>query len=150
MIRNPLPPQLVREIAQTPRVFYLLEFLLLILTIILRWDRNTLISAGVLLAGGGIGAILLPTAESFFQLRPSPFRSTPFQTILSVLLVYVITSSGSVFAIGIAMTFYFHLCLLMISSLEPISSFSSARRETVVSVMSYGVVLAVAVFLFVR
>lgn len=68
--------------------------------------------------GALLGVYFLDTAEAFFRLAPSPFRSIVFMAGVTVVSFFVVTSSGSYLGSGLVLSLYLSLLLRQIGELQ--------------------------------
>jgi len=77
------------------------------------------------LFGGVTGIYFLDAAEAFFHLTPSPFRSVIFQALFVVVSLFVVSSSGSLFASGLVLILYLTLILIAVGELRMVGNLDS-------------------------
>jgi hypothetical protein len=80
----------------------------------LKWGFKPPVQALWYIAGGILGIFFLDLAEAFFRLTPSPFRSIIFSGAFAGVSFFVVTSSGSMVAIGLVLSLYLTLVLWQI------------------------------------
>jgi hypothetical protein len=104
--------------------FYAISFLL--------FRHVSIVSMGAFffLVGNYVGMYLLSFIEQFLNIHPSPFRTVFFMLLLSVALVFIVTSSANSFAVGIVLSVYLHLLLLYFGELRIRKTMSSWFRMT--------------------
>lgn len=78
---------------------------------LVKWQLQPPIGAALFLAGGALGIYFLDFAEAFFKLTPSPFRTIQFFLVYAVASFFIVTSSGSLLAIGLVLSMYLSLLL---------------------------------------
>lgn len=98
-------------IRRKPMLFLVISLVYLLLTGFLKWTIHPTIATAIYVAGGLVGVYFLDIAEVFFHLNPSPFRSVVFAAAFALVSVFIVTSSGSVFASGLVLSIYLTLVL---------------------------------------
>jgi len=99
-------------IISKPRWIVLLIFSYILILGILKWRFTPDLTTVYYLAGGLFGVFFMDIADLIFTIHPSPFRSIIFVILFSVVSFFIVTSSGSMFAIGLVLSLYFTLLLL--------------------------------------
>lgn len=115
-------------VQKKPQLFFIVSIGYLLLTGFLRWKLQPVSGALLYLAGGIVGIYFLDTAEVFFNLTPSPFRSIVFQTLFAAVSFFIISSSGSLFASGLVLILYLTLLLLCLGELKVVGNLGSWYR----------------------
>jgi hypothetical protein len=100
-----------RIVKGKPFLFILVPFAYLVLCAFAKWTLHPVWGTLFFLLGGLLGMYFLDAAEIFFNLSPSPFRSILFFAGLVVVTLFIITSSGSMFASGLVLSLYLTLLL---------------------------------------
>ena len=95
-----------------PRWVVLLIFSYILILGVLRWRLTPDITTVYYLVGGLVGVYFMDFADVVFDIHPSPFRSIIFILLFGVVSFFIVTSSGSMFAIGLVLSLYFTLFLL--------------------------------------
>jgi len=95
-----------------PTWVVLLIFVYILILGILKWGLSPDMTTVLYLFGGLFGVYFMDFADLIFNLNPSPFRSGIFLVLFGVVSFFVVTSSGSMFAIGLVLSLYFTLLLL--------------------------------------
>ena len=102
----------VKEIiVKKPAIFLILSAVYLLSVIILKWRLHPDGDTIWFVIGGSLGVYFLDTAEVFFSLHPSPFRSILFLALFTIVSFFVVTSSGSALAIGLVLSLYVQMIL---------------------------------------
>ncbi len=101
--------KILKVIYQQDPKFVLTVLVYLLLTGFLKWRLQPTLSTIWFLLGGLFGILFLDFAENLFSITPSPFKSTLFVALLAIVGLFIITSSGSLFASGLVLTTYFSL-----------------------------------------
>lgn len=83
----------------------------IVLVGLVKWGLQPPVGAVLFLAGGALGIYFLDLAEAFFKLTPSPFRTVQFFLVYAVASFFIVTSSGSLLAIGLVLSMYLSLLL---------------------------------------
>lgn len=105
----------VREIfKRKPRAFLITSIIYLFIVILIKWGIHPTISTLILLAGGVFGLYFLDFAEVVFNVSPSPFRTMVFVALFAIVSLFVITSSGSMLAIGLVLSIFLTILLWQI------------------------------------
>jgi hypothetical protein len=76
-----------------------------------KWTIHPVWNTLFFILGGLLGIYFLDGAEVFFKITPSPFKSILFFAALAVVMIFIVTSSGSAFASGLVITTYGTLLL---------------------------------------
>lgn len=98
-------------IQRKPAIFLIISVAYLVGAGLLKWQIQPPIWALAYLAGGLLGVYFLDIAEVFFNLQPSPFRTIVFQALFILVSFFVVTSSGSLLAIGLVLSVYLTILL---------------------------------------
>jgi hypothetical protein len=98
-------------ILSKPRWVVLLIFSYILILGILKWRLTPDLNTIFYLVGGLFGVYFMDGADLIFTLKPSPFRSILFIFLFGVVSFFIVTSSGSMFAIGLVLSLYFTLLL---------------------------------------
>ena len=102
----------VKEILKRkPRTFLIISVVYLLLVVLIKWWIHPTLSTLFFLAGGALGLYFLDIAEVVFSVHPSPFRTIVFVTLFAVVSLFVITSSGSMLAIGLVLSIFLTILL---------------------------------------
>ena len=105
----------VKEILKRkPQTFLIISVVYLLLIVCIKWWIHPTISTIIFLAGGGFGLYFLDFAEVIFSVHPSPFRTMIFVTLFAIVSLFVITSSGSMLAIGLVLSVFLTILLWQI------------------------------------
>lgn len=105
-------------IRRKPFVLLALSVCYLIVVVVLKWKISPTFGTVFFMIGGLIGVYFLDIAETFFRLSPSPFRSILFVGLFELVSLFVITSSGSMVAIGLVFSLYLQLILWQIGEMK--------------------------------
>jgi hypothetical protein len=105
-------------VQRKPLLLLLISVGYLVLTGILKWNIHPNFGSVTFIAGGLLGIYFLDIAEVFFLLQPSPFRSVVFVAGLTIVSLFVITSSGSMLASGLVLSLFLTLLLWQIGEWE--------------------------------
>lgn len=97
-----------------PPVFVIIALIYLALTALLKWQLQFSANFIWYLIGGVIGICFLDAAEVFFNLAPSPFRTTIFNWCFAIVSFFVVTSSGSFLGSGLVLSIFLNLLLWQI------------------------------------
>jgi hypothetical protein len=89
-----------------PLFHFLIPFLYLLCAGFLKWTIHPTWMTLFFALGALMGIYFLDVAEKFANITPSPFRSVVFFGLLAVVMLFIVTSSGSVFASGLVLTVY--------------------------------------------
>lgn len=84
--------------------------------------------AALYFGGAILGVYFLDTAEVFFTLAPSPFRSIVFMAGFAVVSFFIVTSSGSFVASGLVLSLYLSLILWQVGELQITGNLNSWYR----------------------
>lgn len=102
----------VKEILQRkPSTFLIASVSYLLVVTAIKWWIHPTISTLFFLAGGALGLYFLDIAEVVFSVHPSPFRTIVFVALFAVVSFFVITSSGSMLAIGLVLSIFLTILL---------------------------------------
>jgi hypothetical protein len=133
-----------------PLLFLFITLGYLIVVGFIKWQIHPPLVALWYLLGGAIGVYFLDAAEVFFALNPSPFRSIVFVVAFVILSFFVVTSSGSLLAIGLVLALYINLILWQIGQWQYEGNLNSWYRMIAGSVspkfQQWGLVIFVALF----
>lgn len=100
----------IRSLLVKKPPFFLIGTLVYILFLyLLRWNIHPTLDALWFIIGSIIGMYVLETAEEFFHLTPSPFRSMLFVGFFILVSFFVLSSSGSFLASGIVLSTFLTL-----------------------------------------
>ncbi len=97
-----------------PSEFLIASVIYLLVVIAVKWWIHPTISTVIFLAGGIFGLYFLDVAEVVFAVHPSPFRTMIFVTLFAIVSLFVITSSGSMLAIGLVLSIFLTILLWQI------------------------------------
>jgi len=98
-------------ISRKPLLFLFVSLGYLIVVGLLKWFIHPPLTAVWFILGGVIGVYLLDTAEVFFAITPSPFRSIVFAGAFVILSLFIVTSSNAILADGLVLTLYLTMLL---------------------------------------
>jgi hypothetical protein len=119
----------VKEILlRKPSIFLVTSIVYLLLVALLKWWIHPTISTAFFLAGGVFGIYFLDTAEVIFSVHPSPFRTIVFVVLFGLVSFFVITSSGSMVAIGLVLSIFLTIHLWQIGELSLMKNLNSWYR----------------------
>jgi hypothetical protein len=119
----------VKEILKRkPTTFLLLSVLYLFLVALIKWWVSPTISTLFFLAGGAIGLYFLDIAEVIFSVHPSPFRTIVFVTLFAIVSFFVVTSSGSMLAIGMVLSIFLTILLWQVGEWTLMKNINSWYR----------------------
>ncbi len=105
----------VKEILQRkPSAFLITSIVYFLVVTALKWWIHPTISTLIFLAGGVFGLYFLDFAEVVFAVHPSPFRTMVFVALFAIVSLFVITSSGSMLAIGLVLSIFLTILLWQI------------------------------------
>ena len=105
----------VKEILKRKSSTFLITSIIYLLLIsVFKWWIHPTISTLIFLAGGAFGLYFLDFAEVIFSVQPSPFRTMVFVTLFAIVSLFVITSSGSMLAIGLVLSIFLTILLWQI------------------------------------
>jgi len=104
--------KLKQIIKAKPQWVVLLIFSYILILGVLKWRITPDLTTVYYLIGGLFGVYFMDIAEVVFDIHPSPFRSILFVLLFGVVSFFVVTSSGSTFAIGLVLSLYFTLFLM--------------------------------------
>lgn len=77
----------------------------------LKWQLSPSFPTLLFFTGGMVGMYLLDSAEEFFHLTPSPFRSIVFVVGFVLVSFFVVTSTGSMVGAGLVLSLSLTLML---------------------------------------
>lgn len=117
--------KILEIIKKKPPMLLAITVLYLFLVGILKWGLQINLSIVSYAAGGIIGIFFLDTAEVFFKLTPSPFKSVVFAAGLALISFFVVTSTGSLLGIGLVLSIYLSLLLGQIAELQARNNLNS-------------------------
>jgi len=103
--------QIIQIIKRKPFFFLLTSISYILLTGFIKWTVRPPLEALWYLLGGFLGVYFLDLAEEFFRLSPSPFRTIVFTAGFALVSFFVVTSSGSLLAIGLVLSLYLTIIL---------------------------------------
>ena len=142
--------RIVEIIQKKPAVFAWSGVLYIILLGLLKWRITPPPGAGLFLVGGAIGIYFMDGAEVFFHLTPSPFRTILFVVLFVVVSFFIVTSSGSLLAVGLVLSLYLSFVLSQIGQWKLMGNLNSWFRLGImppaVSVQRWLLVGFIAVF----
>jgi len=102
----------VKEILRRkPSMFFVSSVLYILVVSAIKWWIHPTISTLFFLTGATVGLYFLDIAEVVFSVHPSPFRTIVFVTLFAVVSFFVITSSGSMLAIGLVLSIFLTILL---------------------------------------
>ncbi len=101
-------------IRKKPPLFLLVSLGYLVLVALGKWGTHPVLATGFFAFGGLVGVYFLDAAEEFFHLTPSPFRSIVFAALFIIVALFIVTSSGSMFAAGLVLSLYLTMILWQI------------------------------------
>jgi uncharacterized membrane protein len=136
-----------------PRWIVLLIFSYILILGVLRWRFSPDITTVYYLLGGLVGVYFMDFADLVFDIHPSPFRSIVFILFFGVVSFFIVTSSGSMFAIGLVLSLYFTLFLLQAEEWQEfknLNSWYTLVKEAPSVKMQQWIVLGTALFLVVE
>jgi len=96
-----------------PFIHLIIPIVYLFAIALLKWFIHPTLATALFAAGGVVGIYFLDVAEAVFHLSPSPFRSIIFFVGLSIVLLFIVTSSGSFVASGLVLSLFITLLLWM-------------------------------------
>lgn len=129
----------------------ILSLVYLVLVGFLKWAIYPPVDALWYLAGGLMGIYFLDVAEVFFHLAPSPFRSVLFVAAFAVVALFIVTSSGSLFASGVVLSVFLTLVFWQIGEWHIVGNLNSWYRMIAgpVSITTQRRILIVTVVIFI-
>lgn len=92
-------------------MFFVSSVLYILVVSAIKWWIHPTISTLFFLTGATVGLYFLDIAEVVFSVHPSPFRTIVFVTLFAVVSFFVITSSGSMLAIGLVLSIFLTILL---------------------------------------
>lgn len=105
----------IKEILRRkPSEFLIASVFYLLVVIAVKWWIHPTLSTLFFLTGGLLGLYFLDIAEVVFSVHPSPFRTIVFVVLFAVVSLFVITSSGSMLAIGLVLSIFLTILLWQI------------------------------------
>ncbi len=138
LIRQILPIQPMNKIFEIiqkkPALFALVALIYLLFVGLLKWGLRPPTESIWFLLGGLLGIYFLDAAEHFFNLSPSPFRSIVFAALFVAVSVFVVTSSGSLLAIGLVLSMYLSIILWQIGEWQVAKNLNSWYRMVAMQV----------------
>lgn len=108
-----------------PRWVVLLIFSYILVLGVLKWRLTPDITTVYYLLGGLVGVYFMDLADLLFDIKPSPFKSIVFVVLFGVVSFFIVTSSGSMFAIGLVLSLYFTLFLLQAEEWQEFKNLNS-------------------------
>lgn len=96
-------------IAEKPQKYVRITFVYLAVVALWKWWMVKDLQLLWFVVGGVLGIFFLDTIETFFTLKPSPFRTQFFNIAFVIVSFFVITSSGSFLASGLVLSTYLEL-----------------------------------------
>ena len=109
----------VKEIIRKKPLLFLVVSVVYALGVgVLKWGVVWPPQAALYFVGALLGVYFLDTAEVFFALTPSPFRSVVFMAGFAVVSFFIVTSSGSFVASGLVLSLYLSLILWQVGELQ--------------------------------
>jgi len=102
---------LIEIIRKKPLVHLLAPLVFLVFAGFFKWTIHPTWMTLFFALGGIMGIYFLDIAEKFANITPSPFRSVVFFGGLGVVMLFIVTSSGSAFASGLVLAVYLTLIL---------------------------------------
>jgi len=146
-------------IHQKSRVYVYVTLAYLLSVGLFKWVVHPSLDALWFFLGGAIGIYFLDTAEVFFALFPSPFRSVVFSVLFAIVAFFVVTSSSGTIGSGLVLSVYLQMILWQIGEWKLTGQTNSWYRmvSDPVSVSSqksifigFGIVFLILSYLFVR
>lgn len=102
----------VRKILQKKSPTFLIVTMVYLLIVAFgKWTIHPTVDTVQFLAGGLLGMYFLDAAEVVFNVSPSPFRTIVFVALFAVVSLFIITSSGSMLAIGLVLSVFVTILL---------------------------------------
>ena len=98
-------------ILRKPALFILISLVYVLLVAFAKWGIHPTIGTALFAIGGIVGVYFLDIAEGVVQLTPSPFRSIVFAVLFVIVAMFIVTSSGSMFASGLVLSLYLTMIL---------------------------------------
>ena len=141
----------VKEILQKKSsTFLIASIIYLLLIAIFKWWIHPTISTLIFLAGGVFGLYFLDVAEVVFAVHPSPFRTMVFVVLFAIVSLFVITSSGSMIAIGLVLSIFLTILLWQIGEWTITKNLNSWYRMLAdpVSPSAQRIILYISVIVF--
>lgn len=150
----------VKEILQRkPSTFLIASITYLFLVTIIKWWMHPTLSTLFFLAGGLLGTYFLDIAEVVFSVHPSPFRTIVFVVLFAVVSLFVITSSGSMLAIGLVLSVFLTILLWQVGEWSIMKNLNTWYRMLADPIPSFwqqsilyicGIIFFIETFIFVR
>jgi hypothetical protein len=94
-----------------PLFHFLIPFLYFVAAGFFKWTIHPTWMTLFFALGALMGIYFLDIGEKFANITPSPFRSVVFFGLLAVVMLFIVSSSGSAFASGLVLTVYLTLLL---------------------------------------
>lgn len=142
--------EILEIIQKKPAVFAWSGVAYIILLGLLKWRITPPPGAVLFLAGGALGIYFMDAAEVFFHLVPSPFRTIVFNALFVAVSFFIVTSSGSLLAMGLVLSLYLSFVLSQIGEWKLLGNLNSWYRMGVmppaVAVQKWLLVLFVMLF----
>ena len=141
----------VKEILRRkPSTFLIASVTYLLVVIFTKWSIHPTISTLCFLAGGALGVYFLDIAEVVFSVHPSPFRTIVFVALFAVVSLFVITSSGSMIAIGLVLSIFLTILLWQVGEWALMKNLNNWYRMLAdpVSPSAQRIILYISVIVF--
>jgi hypothetical protein len=106
--------RLIQIIRKKPFLHVLAPCIFLVCAGFFKWTIHPTWMTLFFALGGIMGIYFLDFAEEFANINPSPFRSILFFGGLGVVMLFIVTSSGSAFTSGLVFSVYLTLLLWFI------------------------------------
>jgi hypothetical protein len=94
-----------------PFVYLVVPLVYFVIAGFLKWTIHPTWITLFFALGALMGIYFLDIAEAFVKITPSPFRSVVFFGLLAVVMLFIVSSSGSAFATGLVLTVYLTVLL---------------------------------------
>lgn len=120
--------KIIEIIKKKPLLFLVVSVAYALGVGVLKWGIAWPPQAGLYFGGAIIGVYFLDSAEVFFALEPSPFRSIVFMAAFSVVSFFIVTSSGSFVGSGLVLSLYLSLLLWQIGEFAVAGNLNSWYR----------------------
>lgn len=91
---------------KTNKKVLIISLIYLIFLSLFHWNFRPSLEILFFLAGGLLGVYFLDLADVLFKISPSPFKNILFQAIFVPFSLFVLTSSGSLFGIGLVLSIF--------------------------------------------
>jgi hypothetical protein len=101
--------QFFRIIRKKPLLYLLVSVSFIVVSAFCKWTIHPTWMTLFFVLGGIMGIYFLDVAEAFIHIDPSPFKSIVFFGALGVVMLFIVTSSGSAFTSGLVLTVYLTL-----------------------------------------